>query len=61
MHQCDYCIWYNREKCDCPSQMKARACKRALKDKESFEKRKNNLKTINKGLERFIEYSKIEM
>ena len=41
--------------------MKARACKRALKDKESFEKSKNNLKTINKGLERFIEYSKIEM
>jgi hypothetical protein len=35
-------IWYNREKCDCPSQMKARACKRALKDKESFEKSKQS-------------------
>ena len=40
MHQCDYCIWYIREECDCPSQMRKRACKRALKDKESFEKSK---------------------
>ena len=30
------------KKCDCPSQMKARACKRALKDKESFEKSKQS-------------------
>lgn len=36
MHQCDYCIWCNREECD----MRKRACKRALKDKESFEKSK---------------------
>ena len=42
MHQCDYCIWYNREKCDCPSQMRKRACKRALKDKDSFEKSKQS-------------------
>jgi hypothetical protein len=42
MHQCDYCIWYNREKCDCPIQMRKRACERALKDKESFEKGKQS-------------------
>lgn len=42
MHQCDYCIWYNKRKCGCPIQMRRRACERASKDKKLFEKGKQS-------------------
>lgn len=46
MHQCDYCCWYNDRSgnCDCPRIMKEKACKKALKEKESNDKLYNHEK-----------------
>lgn len=46
MHQCDYCCWYNERSgnCDCPRIMKEKACKKALKEKESNDKLYNHEK-----------------
>lgn len=36
MHQCEYCCWWTNEYgCECPLQMKAKACEKAKQNKKS--------------------------